>query len=197
MRPHSLSAMAASGTKEQHREHQPPGPGGRSPIASPNEAAARRVPTAAEDRGPARGRLACANLAAQFPRLPLQQTNPAGCHDRLRTARPGPVWQPSLRAERSRTLTGCAWKTCSPVDRRGGQTDPCGAAASSTTIWRLVDAVPAPISGCTDATITIDHPTTNRTRWKSWTPPTAGSPAIESRGGIRDAPGSPRTGWSQ
>ena len=121
----------------------------------------------AEDRGPARGRLACANLTAQFPRLPLQQTNPAGCHDRLRTARPGPVWQPSLRAERSRTLTGCAWKTCSPVDRRGGQTDPCGAAASSTTIWRLLDAAPAQISGRTDATITIDHPTTNRTRWKS------------------------------
>jgi hypothetical protein len=31
----------------------------------------------AEGRGPARGRLACANLAAPFPRLPRQHTNPA------------------------------------------------------------------------------------------------------------------------
>ena len=60
----------------------------------------------AEGRGPARGRLACANLAAQFPRLPRQHTNPAGCYDRHRTAPPGAVWQPARRAELSRTLTG-------------------------------------------------------------------------------------------
>jgi phosphogluconate dehydratase len=60
----------------------------------------------AEGRGPARGRLACANLAAQFPRLPGSNTNPAGCYDRHRTAPPGAVWQPARRAELSRTLTG-------------------------------------------------------------------------------------------
>jgi hypothetical protein len=61
-----------------------------------------------------------------------------------------------------------------------------GAAASSTTIWRLVDAalcpvsgLPAPTRGCArpcpgqwlhldvDATATIDHPITSKTRWNS------------------------------
>ena len=61
-----------------------------------------------------------------------------------------------------------------------------GAAASSTTIWRLVDAALCPVSGLpaharvrappcpgqwlhldVDATTTIDHPTTSKTRWNS------------------------------
>ena len=64
--------MAVSGTKEQHREHHPPGPERPSPIASPNEAA-RRIPTADSRSGRpwTRARAsACTNLAAQFPRLP-------------------------------------------------------------------------------------------------------------------------------
>ena len=64
--------MAVSGTKEQHREHHPPDPRGRhrSHHRTKQRAAYLQQTREAEGRGPARGRLACANLAAQFPRLP-------------------------------------------------------------------------------------------------------------------------------
>ena len=72
------------------------------------------------------------------------------------------------------------------AQRCGDRERVVGAAASSTTIWRLVDAALCPVSGLprarvgarapcpgqwlhldVDATTTIDHPTTSKTRWNS------------------------------
>ena len=70
MRPPSSSATAAPGTKEQHREHHPPGPGGgHRPHHRTQQRIPRRLPAPDSRRGrprPARGRLACANLAHGF-----------------------------------------------------------------------------------------------------------------------------------
>ena len=62
--------MAVSGTKERHREHHPPDPGGRhrSHHRTKKRAAYLHQTREAEGRGPARGRRT--NLAAQSPRLP-------------------------------------------------------------------------------------------------------------------------------
>ena len=71
MRPPSSSATAAPGTKEPHHEHHPPRP--RRAVtdriterSSEPRAAYLQQIREAGDRGPARGRLACANLAHGF-----------------------------------------------------------------------------------------------------------------------------------